>query len=91
MFWIRFHVFFHSSLWNWRGLAIRPPGGRVQVPTGIAHFPGDIFELPPRRWVERAFDVVHWTDLPAGGHFAAMEEPAAFIDDVRTFFRPLRG
>ena len=68
-----------------------PAGGRVQVPTGIAHFPGDIFELPPRSWVERAFDVVHWTDLSSGGHFAAMEEPAAFVDDVRTFFRPLRG
>jgi pimeloyl-ACP methyl ester carboxylesterase len=36
------------------------------------------------------FDVRRWTRFPAGGHFAAMEEPAALVEDVRAFFRPLR-
>jgi pimeloyl-ACP methyl ester carboxylesterase len=29
--------------------------------------------------------------MPSGGHFAPMEEPQALIDDIRAFFRPLRG
>jgi len=32
-------------------------------------------------------NVVHWTEMPAGGHFAAMEEPNLFVDDVRAFRR----
>ena len=62
----------------------------VTVPTGCALFPKEIFR-PSRRWVERRFDVVHWTDMPRGGHFAALEQPGLFVDDVRTFFRQVRG
>ena len=72
-----------------RAIVDLPAGGRVTVPTGIANFRDGVFQMPPRRWVERAFDVVHWTDMPAGGHFAAMEEPALFAADVRAFFRGL--
>jgi microsomal epoxide hydrolase len=61
----------------------------VDVPTGIANFPAEITKVP-RAWVERRYRVVHWTELPRGGHFAAMEVPDLFVDDVRTFFRPLR-
>jgi microsomal epoxide hydrolase len=35
--------------------------------------------------IERVYDVVHWTDMPRGGHFAAMEEPRLLADDVRAF------
>ena len=66
-----------------------PTGLRVEVPTGCAIFPGELFK-PPRVWAERAFNVQRWTRFPAGGHFAAMEEPAALVDDIRAFFRPLR-
>ncbi|MFN8628171.1 MAG: epoxide hydrolase [Candidatus Binatia bacterium] len=66
-----------------------PRGFRIEVPTGCAIFPGEIFR-PPRAWVERSFNVQHWTEFPAGGHFAAMEEPEALVGDIRTFFRPLR-
>ena len=45
---------------------------------------------PPRAWVDRLYNVTHWTRFASGGHFAAMEEPAALVDDVRAFFRPLR-
>jgi pimeloyl-ACP methyl ester carboxylesterase len=63
---------------------------RVDVPTGCAIFPGELVR-PPRRWAERAFNVQRWTRMPAGGHFAAMEEPRALVEDIRAFFRPLRG
>lgn len=62
---------------------------KVGVPTGIAAFPKEIAQAP-REWAERAYNVQHWTDMPAGGHFAAMEQPALLVEDVRTFFRGLR-
>jgi len=66
-----------------------PRGLRVDVPTGCAIFPREMFR-PPRAWAEKVYNVQRWTELPAGGHFAAMEEPQRFVDDVRAFFRPLR-
>jgi len=66
-----------------------PTGFRVDVPTGCAIFPAEIIK-PPRSWVERLYAVHRWTRFPAGGHFAAMEEPAALVGDVRAFFRTLR-
>jgi len=46
---------------------------------------------PPRSYVERIYNVQHWTEMPRGGHFAAMEEPQLLLDDIRKFFRSLRG
>jgi pimeloyl-ACP methyl ester carboxylesterase len=66
------------------------PGERVAVPVGVAHLPHEI-PMPPRRWVERVYDVVRWTELPRGGHFAALEQPELLAQDIRAFFRPLRG
>jgi microsomal epoxide hydrolase len=66
-----------------------PSNFKVEVPTGCAIFPHEIFK-PPRSWVEKVYNVKRWTELPRGGHFAAMEEPALFVDDVRAFFRQLR-
>ena len=65
------------------------PQERVEVPTGIANFAAEITKVP-RAWVERRYRVVHWSEPPRGGHFAAMEVPDLFVDDVRTFFRHLR-
>lgn len=62
---------------------------RTEVPTGIAVFPGEIF-FSPRKWVETRYNVKQWTEMPRGGHFAAMEEPELFVEDVRKFFRGLR-
>ena len=44
---------------------------------------------PPRSWAERAYNFKRLTTMPAGGHFAAMEEPALLADDIRAFFREL--
>lgn len=64
------------------------PGRRVTVPTAVAQFPGEM-SYPPRSWTEAAYNLVRWTTPPRGGHFAAMEAPAAFVDDVRSFFLEL--
>ncbi len=61
----------------------------VDVPTGIARYPKEILRWP-RSWVERQYHVTHWADMPRGGHFAAMEQPALFADDVAVFFRTVR-
>jgi pimeloyl-ACP methyl ester carboxylesterase len=66
-----------------------PPKVRVAVPTGCAIFPKELIK-PPRVWADRAFNVQRWTVMPKGGHFAAMEEPEALVEDIRAFFRPLR-
>lgn len=66
-----------------------PNNGRVQVPTGCAIFPKEI-SYAPRRWIENRYNLVRWTEMPRGGHFAAMEEPQLLVDDVRAFFRTLR-
>ena len=62
---------------------------RVEVPTGVAVFPGEPWRVP-RRWAEARFNVTHWTEMPRGGHFAALEQPGLLIDDLRAFFRTVR-
>jgi pimeloyl-ACP methyl ester carboxylesterase len=62
----------------------------VPVPSGISIFPREIVR-PSRRWAERRFTDIRWfNELDAGGHFAAFEQPAAFVDEVRGFFRLVR-
>jgi pimeloyl-ACP methyl ester carboxylesterase len=63
-----------------------PAPVRIDVPTGIASYPKEVIRFP-RSWVERTYNVTHWADMPRGGHFAAMEQPELFVDDVRAFFR----
>ncbi len=84
---------FHSSIRLYLESPKRPlhfgPGERITVPVGIARFPLEA-PFPPREWIERVYNITHWTDMPRGGHFAAMEEPALLAQDLRAFFRPLR-
>ena len=65
------------------------PEERVKAPAGIALFPQEIAK-PPREWAERSYDVRRWTEMPSGGHFAALEEPTRLVEDIRDFFRGLR-
>lgn len=65
------------------------PMGYVEVPTGGAIFPAEI-SLAPRAWAESSYNIVRWTVMPRGGHFAALEEPQLLIEDVRAFFQGLR-
>ena len=73
----------------YENLRAKPPQGRVQVPTACAVFPKEI-SIAPRRWVEAQYNVTRWTEMPRGGHFAALEEPGLLVDDLRAFFRTLR-
>ena len=69
---------------------VAPPNpGRVTVPTAYALFPKEI-TVPPRKWVEARFNLVRWTEMPRGGHFAALEQPDLLVADVREFFRGIR-
>jgi len=63
--------------------------GYVGVPTGVARYPKEVLRFP-RPWVERRYNVTYWAEMPRGGHFAAMEQPALFVGDLRTFFRTVR-
>jgi pimeloyl-ACP methyl ester carboxylesterase len=65
------------------------PNERIEAPAGFAAFPGELFGAN-RSWAERALNLRHWSTPPRGGHFAALEEPALFVEDVRAFFRTLR-
>ena len=48
-------------------------------------FPKEIIS-PPREWVERVFNVARWTEMPVGGHFAALEQPRALATDIHEAF-----
>ena len=66
------------------------PSSPMPTPTGISMFPGEQLRLS-RRWAERRFArLIHFGEPDRGGHFAALEHPAAFTDEVRTTFRALR-
>lgn len=64
-------------------------GRRIGVPTACADFPKEII-WSPRQWLEGRYNIVRWTEMPKGGHFAAFEQPQLLVDDVRAFFRELR-
>ena len=61
----------------------------IEVPTGVARYPKEVLRWP-RSWVEQQFNVTHWAAMPRGGHFAAMEQPVLFADDLAEFFRTVR-
>jgi pimeloyl-ACP methyl ester carboxylesterase len=63
-------------------------GQRVEVPVAMALFPKDT--PPPRALAERTLRIERWTEMPHGGHFAALEEPDLLVEDLRAFYRPLR-
>ena len=64
-------------------------GERITSPLSVALFPREL-PMPPRSWVERVFDVRRWTVMPAGGHFAAAEQPRVLAEDIRAAMRTVR-
>ena len=75
--------------------AHHPTGGffdprGIKIPVAVSVFPDEIYAAP-RSWAERAYPkLIHYNKVDKGGHFAAWEQPALFIEEVRTAFRPLR-
>ncbi len=78
-------LYFESALAG----TMAPPPRRIEVPTGGLLLPMDLL-APPRKWAEELYNIVHWTELESGGHFAALERPDDFVSDVRTFFKLFR-
>jgi pimeloyl-ACP methyl ester carboxylesterase len=72
------------------GRVLSPDGKRVEVPTAVALFPAEMLAWPPRSYVERVYNVTHWSEMSRGGHFAALEQPEILISDLRSFARSLR-
>lgn len=83
-----------SSFWPYYARMHGPwpiPEDGVRVPTGYCQFPREILR-PPRSVAERLYrNIQRWTVMGKGGHFAAMEQPAALAGEIREFFRPLRA
>ena len=66
------------------------PTDPIPLPSGVSVFPGEAMRLS-RRWAERRFDDLRFYNQPEhGGHFAAMENPAALVAAVRATFLSLR-
>ncbi len=61
----------------------------VHPPVAVALFPKEI-PMPPLALAKRGLNVVRWTEMPVGGHFAAMEQPELLANDIREFFRAWR-
>jgi microsomal epoxide hydrolase len=83
-----------SSMYSYFSEARQPsltPKDYVQRPVALALFPKDGGPMPPRGFAQRTLNVTRYTEMPRGGHFAALEEPALFAADVTDFFRTLRG
>ena len=83
----------NSSFWLYYWIRHTPwrlmPGEKINVPTGFAAFPVEFF-ISPKEWVERAYNLIQFTPMDSGGHFAALEEPDSLVKDMQTFFRKLR-
>lgn len=88
---------FNSASWIYYGRreeggrVLSPEGRRVEVPTGCAVFPAEMLNWPPRSYADRIYNIQQWTEMPRGGHFAAMEEPEHLLNDIRKFARTLRS
>jgi pimeloyl-ACP methyl ester carboxylesterase len=83
-----------SSVWFYRGMLddISNLVGKVTVPTGFASFPHEMPTLnPPQSVLARNFNLVHYTTMTRGGHFACWEQPELLVGDLRQFFGKLRS
>lgn len=84
-----------AARWYWetgragaRAAGQAPPP--VKVPVAFTAFPGEIFNAP-RSWIEVAYPgVAYYNQVDRGGHFAAWEEPALFVSELRAAFKPMR-
>jgi pimeloyl-ACP methyl ester carboxylesterase len=80
---------YYDSRWHGHEMG---PEDRITVPTAVALFANELVSegTPPREWAERLFNVVRWTPMPHGGHFAPAEEPELLAQDIAEFFAGLR-
>ena len=87
---------FNTASWIYYGR--REEGGRplpkeglpIKAPTAVALFPKEYLEWAPRSYVERIYNIQRWTEMPKGGHFAALEQPDLLVKDIREFAKDLK-
>lgn len=84
-----------SMIWSYSGAAKEIRRGdhvglRVDAPTAVSLYPAEFLPPPPRSAAERVWNITRWVEMPAGGHFAAFEQPEDFALDLIDAFRPLR-
>jgi pimeloyl-ACP methyl ester carboxylesterase len=87
---LTYYDYANATALTWMKEGVKKWTGSSKVPAAFALFPKDISQ-PPREWAERFFNVQRWTEMPKGGHFAAMEEPELLAEDIRTWFRAFRA
>ena len=78
--------------WECRGNPWKPSHANFPVvgaPTAVSIYPGEIYK-PPRAWTEKYFNLQQYRVHDDGGHFAPLEVPDTYVDDVQTFFRRFR-
>jgi pimeloyl-ACP methyl ester carboxylesterase len=85
LYWVTETISSSARLYREDGLQTAPQlkaGQYIEVPAGVATFPKDL-TVPPRELGERFLRVKHWTEMPRGGHFAALEEPELLAKDLQ--------
>ena len=80
-----------TSVWMYRGEPdpYPPMPEKMNKPVGVAHFPGELI-FWPKSYGERIFNLVRWTEYQKGGHFAALEQPALFVEELRAFKKQVK-
>jgi pimeloyl-ACP methyl ester carboxylesterase len=74
-----------DAMAQWSG---SQPLQKSNVPAGVAVFPREA--QFPKEWAERFVNVVSYTKMKEGGHFAALEVPELFASELRKFFFSLK-
>lgn len=78
-----------SARLYWESFASFAPQ-EIELPVAVSAFPKEILPTP-RKWAERNYrNLVHWGDMEKGGHFAAWEQPEAFVSELRAAFAKMR-
>jgi len=81
--------YYYECLHNpWQPTHNRKPV--VEAPTAVGMFEEEVLVMP-RSWADEYYNLQHFTKMKSGGHFAPMEEPDTLVDDIRSFYRKLRG
>lgn len=82
----------YSSIKIYHGIRLSPlvfqESDFIHIPVGFAKFPKEI-PVPPRKYIERGLNIIQWTIMPKGGHFAAWEMPELLATDLKSFFKKI--
>jgi pimeloyl-ACP methyl ester carboxylesterase len=84
LYWFTQTISSATRLYYESGKSGPPSTEKMSVPTGCALFPKDIIATP-KQFADRFYNIWQWTEMPSGGHFAAMERPALLVGDIRSF------